>query len=221
MSHCKSVVIRAVADDLDSFFASAKPSAAPSQATSYAPSPANMASPAASLGHPDSQQDSDFFGFGSFGSPAQHTGRSSAATAAPFQHQQASVDPFDLFAEGSTVPASAAAASVSGSQGAVADDGLFGDVEGRQGVSALLTCSLRCYILLSAWRQGVHPTVAAYAGIVVLLTFGCVMQQDCNCSKKGKARAFTPAMMHMLLGVASAPGQRLTVWQLAYQSAAS
>lgn len=123
----------AVADDLDSFFSSAKPSAAQSQATSYAPSPANVASPAASLGIPDSQQDSDFFG--SFGSPAQASGKSSAVHAQQPQQNPPPMDPFDLFGEGSTVPASAAASATASvrSQPAAADDGLFGDVEGHQG----------------------------------------------------------------------------------------
>ena len=123
--HCTG----AVADDLDSFFGSAKPSAAPSQANSYAPSPANMASPAASLGHPENQQDTDFFG--SFGSPAQPSARSSAAPAQQSQHQQAAIDPFDLFGEGSTVPATGIVAG--GSPLSPTDDGLFGGIEGHQG----------------------------------------------------------------------------------------
>jgi len=116
-----------VADDLDSFFGSAKPSAAASDAGSYAPSPANMASPAASLGIPDSQQDADFFG--SFSPAPQSANKASAAPAFQAQGQQAAMDPFDLFGEGSTVPASAAVAS----QQTGADDGLFGDVQGNQG----------------------------------------------------------------------------------------
>ena len=123
------LAVGAVTDDLDSFFGSAKPSAAPSQANSYAPSPANMASPAVSLGIPDNQQDSDFFG--SFGSPAQPSARPSAQQTQHAQHQQPAVDPFDLFGEGSTMPASAAAAT--SSQPAPTDDGLFGDVEGHSG----------------------------------------------------------------------------------------
>ncbi|KAL0025471.1 hypothetical protein WJX77_003681 [Trebouxia sp. C0004] len=114
----------AVADDLDSFFGSAKPSAPPSTAGSYAPSPANMASPAASLGHPDTQQDADFFG--NFSPAPQPAGKASAASARQVQHQQVAMDPFDLFGEGSTVPAPVAAAS----QEAGADDGLFGDIQG-------------------------------------------------------------------------------------------
>ncbi|KAA6417305.1 MAG: hypothetical protein FRX49_12729 [Trebouxia sp. A1-2] len=117
----------AVADDLDSLFGSAKPSAAPSNAGSYAPSPANMASPAASLGHPDSQQDADFFG--NFNPAPQSASKASAASARQLPHQQVAMDPFDLFGEGSTVPAPAAAAS----QDASADDGLFGDIQGHQG----------------------------------------------------------------------------------------
>ncbi|KAL0050820.1 hypothetical protein WJX82_007764 [Trebouxia sp. C0006] len=117
----------AVADDLDSFFGSAKPPAAPSNAGSYAPSPANMASPAASLGHPDTQQDADFFG--NFSPAPQSAGKSSAASARQVQHQQVAMDPFDLFGEGSTVPAPVAAAS----QETSADDGLFGDIQGHQG----------------------------------------------------------------------------------------
>lgn len=113
-----------VADDLDSFFGSAKPSAAPSNAGSYAPSPANMASPAASLGHPDTQQDADFFG--NFSPAPQSASKASAASAHQVQHQQIAVDPFDLFGEGSTVPAPAAAAS----QEASTDDGLFDDIQG-------------------------------------------------------------------------------------------
>ena len=88
-----------------------------------------MASPAASLGHPDSQQDTDFFG--TFGSPSQPSARSAAASPQQAQRQQAAMDPFDLFGEGSTVPAQEAAAG--GSQHPSADDGLFGDVEGHQG----------------------------------------------------------------------------------------
>ena len=86
-----------------------------------------MASPAASLGHPDSQQDADFFG--SFGSPAQASAKSSPAQQP--QHQQASMDPFDLFGEGSTVPAPGAAAG--GSRLSPANDGLFRAVEGHKG----------------------------------------------------------------------------------------
>lgn len=86
-----------------------------------------MASPAASLGHPDSQQDTDFFG--TFGSPAQPSARSSPEQQP--QHQQAAMDPFDLFGEGSTVSAPGAAAD--GNQHPPADDGLFGDVEGHEG----------------------------------------------------------------------------------------
>lgn len=117
----------AVADDLDSFFGSAKPSAAPSNAGSYSPSPANMASPAASLGHPDTQQDADFFG--NFTPTPQSASKASAASAHQAQHQQVAMDPFDLFGEGSTVPAPVAAAS----QETSADDGLFGDIQGQQG----------------------------------------------------------------------------------------
>ena len=132
--------IGAVTDDLDSFFGSAKPSAAPSQANSYAPSPANMASPAASLGPPDSQQDTDIFG--SFGSPAQPSARPSPAQQS--HHQPPAMDPFDLFGEGSTV--SAAETVASGSQQSPADDGgraggrdvLFGGIEGHQGDFRLL-----------------------------------------------------------------------------------
>ena len=117
----------AVADDLDSFFGSAKPSAAPSNAGSCAPSPANMMSPAASLGHPDTQQDADFFG--NFSPAPQSASKASAASARQVQHQQVAMDPFDLFGEGSTVPAPVAAAS----QEASADNGLFGDIQGHQG----------------------------------------------------------------------------------------
>ena len=124
---CTCLHTGAVADDLDSFFGSAKPSAAPSNAGSYAPSPANMASPAASLGHPDTQQDADFFG--NFSPAPQSASKASAASARQVQHQQVAMDPFDLFGEGSTVPAPVAAAS----QEASADDGLFGDIQGHQG----------------------------------------------------------------------------------------
>lgn len=94
-----------------------------------------MASPAASLGHPDSQQDTDFFG--SFGSPAQPTARGGPAQQS--HHQPAAIDPFDLFGEGSTV--SAAGANAAASQHSLADDrgleggsdNLFGGVEGHQG----------------------------------------------------------------------------------------
>lgn len=114
-----------VADDLDSLFGSAKPSAAPSNAGSYAPSPANMASPAASLGIPDNQQDADFF-FSPAPDPASKT-----PSAPSYQLQQTpmAVDPFDLFGEGSTVPAPAAVAH----QQPSTDQGLFGDVDGNQG----------------------------------------------------------------------------------------
>ena len=88
-----------------------------------------MASPAASLGHPDSQQDTDFFG--TFGSPTQPSARSPAAPPHQPPRQQAAMDPFDLFGEGSTVPAPGTAAG--GSQHSPADEGLFGDVEGHQG----------------------------------------------------------------------------------------
>ena len=88
-----------------------------------------MPSPAASLGHPDSQQDTDFFG--TFGSPSQPSASSPAAPPQQPQRQQAAMDPFDLFGEGSTVRAPGAAAG--GSQHSPADDGLFGDVEGHQG----------------------------------------------------------------------------------------
>lgn len=136
----------AVIDDLDSFFGSAKPSAAPSQATSYALSPANMASPAASLGPPDSQQDTDFFG--SFGSPAQPSAKASPAQQS--HHQPATMDPFDLFGEGSTVLAAETGAS--GSQhsptddagGLGGDDGLFGAVDGHQGDCASLPMPTPC-----------------------------------------------------------------------------
>ncbi len=124
---CTCLHTGAVVDDLDSFFGSAKPSAAPSNAGSYAPSPANMASPAASLGHPDTQQDADFFG--NFSPAPQSASKASAASAYQVQHQQVAMDPFDLFGEGSTVPAPVAAAS----QEASADDGLFGDIQGHQG----------------------------------------------------------------------------------------
>ena len=51
------------------------------------------------------------------------------------------MDPFDLFGEGSTVPASGVAAS--GSQPASTDDSLFGGVDGHQGDlhTAHNTCS--------------------------------------------------------------------------------
>ena len=86
-----------------------------------------MASPAASLDHPDSQQDADFFG--NFSTAPQPATRASAAPAHQAQHQQAAVDPFDLFGEGSTIAAPAAVAG----HHASADDGLFGDVQGNQG----------------------------------------------------------------------------------------
>lgn len=123
-------------DDLDSFFGSAKPSAAPSPAGSYAPSPANMSSPAASLGIPNDRSELDLFGNISSSSSAQHAQHSQAAKAGASGHTQSiAVDPFDLFGEGSTVPASAAApANQAGPATAGADDSLFGDVGGYQGV---------------------------------------------------------------------------------------
>lgn len=118
-------------DDLDNFFGSAKPSAAPSPAPSYPGSPANMASPAASLGIPNDQNDFDLFGNVGSSSSAQHAQRSQVSPAAPGQAQSGSVDPFDLFGEGATVPASAA---VQANQAGVSvDDSLFGDVGGYQG----------------------------------------------------------------------------------------
>ncbi len=125
--------IGAVTDDLDSFFGSAKPSAVSSNAGSYAPSPANMASPAASLGHPDTQQDADFFG--KFSPATQSASKAPAASAHQVQYQQVAMDPFDLFEEGSTVPAPAAATS----QETNADDGLFGDIQGHQGQATVFT----------------------------------------------------------------------------------
>lgn len=85
-----------------------------------------MASPAASLGPPDSQQDTDFFG--SFGSPAQPSARASPAQQS--HHQPAAMDPFDLFGEGSTVLAAETGAS--GSQHSPTDDG--GGVGGSDGL---------------------------------------------------------------------------------------
>lgn len=86
-----------------------------------------MASPAASLDHPDSQQDADFFG--NFSTAPKPAAKPSAAPVQQAQHQQAAVDPFDLFGEGSTISAPAAIAG----HPASADDGLFGDVQGNQG----------------------------------------------------------------------------------------
>ena len=136
-----------MSDDLDSFFGSAKPSAAPSNAGSYAPSPVNMASPAASLGIPDSQQDAEFFG--SFGSPAAQ--RASGSPGRHAKHQQAAMDPFDLFGEGATVPASAASSSqhAAASQQGGADNSLFGDVQGAQGESVVCTASSLCSTMSS------------------------------------------------------------------------
>lgn len=121
-------------DDLDNFFGSAKASAAPSPAPSYPSSPANMASPAVSLGIPNDQNDFDLFGNVGSSSSAQHAQRSQASPAAPSQLQSGSVDPFDLFGEGSTVPASAAVqANQAGAATGTADDSLFGDIGGYQG----------------------------------------------------------------------------------------
>ena len=86
-----------------------------------------MASPAARLGHPDTQQAAAFFG--NFSPAPQSAGKRSAASARQVQHQQVAMDPFDLFGEGSNVPAPVAAAS----QETSADDGLFGDIQGHQG----------------------------------------------------------------------------------------
>ena len=143
-------------DDLESFSGSAKPSAAPSNAGSYAPSPANMASPAASLGVPDNQQDADFFG--NVRPAAQ---KASASPAHSAHAQQSAMDPFDLFGEGSTVPASAAAGShqAAASQHAGADDDLFGGAQGNQGVSQFLpysTHALVLNILMIAWHAAIR-----------------------------------------------------------------
>ena len=61
------------------------------------------------------------------------------------------MDPFDLFGEGSTVPAPEAAAG--GSQHSPADDGLFGDVEGHQGdanTAHLIHCPALIHIFICA-----------------------------------------------------------------------
>lgn len=148
-----AVVSGASLDDLDSFFGSAKPSATPSYAGSYTASPANMASPAASLGIPDDRNDFDLFGnVGS--SSAQHAQHSQATAGPSSQTQAGSVDPFDLFGEGSTVPASAAAAARAPPAGASADDSLFGDVGGYQGEIILAITAVQVVMLV--WLTGCH-----------------------------------------------------------------
>lgn len=112
-----------------------------------------MASPAASLGHPDSQQDADFFG--NFNPAPQSASKASAASARQLPHQQVAMDPFDLFGEGSTVPAPAAAAS----QDASADDGLFGDIQGHQG-KAFTSC----------WLFQSSSLTMAYTPVVVIVS---------------------------------------------------
>ena len=122
-------------EDLDSFFGSAKPSAAPSYSGSYTASPANMASPAASLGIPDDRSDFDLFGNINTSS-SQHAQHSQAAARPSASGAVDPFDLFDLFGEGSTVPASAATAATATSANPAstsADDSLFGDVGGYQG----------------------------------------------------------------------------------------